>query len=192
MHTTMRRISMSWLLVAAALLLICLFVVDSGTIPGQWRTSTFETLDMEPLPEPLPTETIEVQGLARTVRFYIPADIPDDPALIIALHGGGGDGARFRRLTNRAFESVAEKNALVIAYPDGLGGHWNGCRSRAAYRPALAGVDDRVHSCGPSPGGRGRSQAASWPACSSSATRTGVISSSVSHSRVRRTSTPTR
>jgi polyhydroxybutyrate depolymerase len=93
-------------------------------------------------PEPLPVEYLQIQGLRRAVRFYQPEHLAPRPALVVALHGGGGDGERFRLLTNRAFEPLAEQHGFILAYPDALGGQWNGCRARAAYHAALAGVDD--------------------------------------------------
>lgn len=91
---------------------------------------------------PLPVEQIPVQGLTRAVRFYRPAAAAPQAPLVIALHGSGGDGERFRRLTNGAFERLADKHGFVIAYPDALGGHWRDCRARAPYQAALEGVDD--------------------------------------------------
>lgn len=99
----------------------------------------------EPLGEefrPLPMHKLLVQGLHRTVRFYRPARLAERPALLIALHGGGGDGERFRRLTAGAFERLADQHGFLVAYPDGLGGHWHGCRAEAPYREVLAKVDE--------------------------------------------------
>lgn len=129
---------MSSLLAATAVLLLCLLAIGSGTKPSRPPAP----VDPEFEVEPLPIERLDVQGVVRTVRYYVPSRIAERPALVIALHGGGGDGERFRRLTNRAFEAVADEHGLVIAYPDGLGGHWNGCRSRAPHRAVLAAVDD--------------------------------------------------
>ena len=92
--------------------------------------------------KPLPTETLRVQGLTRTVRYVIPGNLASEPALVIALHGSGGDGERFRRLTSAAFDALAREHGFVLAYPDALGGQWNDCRARAPYHRALAGVDD--------------------------------------------------
>lgn len=95
-----------------------------------------------PALQPLPGEHLRVQGLNRAVRYYQPVSPAEHPALVIALHGGGGDGERFRHFTNRAFERQADEHGFLVAYPDALGGQWNGCRARAPYRAALAGVDD--------------------------------------------------
>jgi polyhydroxybutyrate depolymerase len=92
--------------------------------------------------EPLPVEFLEVQGLRRAVRFYQAQHLAARPALVIALHGGGGTGERFRLLTDRAFEKLADEQGFVVAYPDAIGGHWNGCRSKAPYHEALRGIDD--------------------------------------------------
>lgn len=92
--------------------------------------------------EPLPVEYLQIQGLRRAVRFYRPADLADRPALVVVLHGGGGDGERFRFFTDGAFDRLADEHGFLLAYPDALGGQWNGCRARAPYHAALAGVDD--------------------------------------------------
>lgn len=93
-------------------------------------------------PQSLQVVYLQVQGLRRTVRFYQPEHLADRPALLLALHGSKGDGARFRRFTNRAFERMADEHGFLVAYPDALGGQWNDCRMTAAYHAALTGVDD--------------------------------------------------
>lgn len=92
--------------------------------------------------EPLRVESVRVQGLRRTVRFYRPRAIADHPMLVLALHGSGGDGERLRRLTDRAFERLADENGFLLAYPDALGGQWHDCRAGAPHGAALAGLDD--------------------------------------------------
>jgi polyhydroxybutyrate depolymerase len=90
----------------------------------------------------LPIDYVTTQGLRRPVRFYRPERLADRPALLLALHGSGGDGERLRRLTGQAFERLADEQGFLVAYPDALGGHWNDCRGRAPYHAALAGIDD--------------------------------------------------
>lgn len=91
---------------------------------------------------PLQVDYLQVQGLRRAVRFYQPRHLADYPALLLALHGSKGDGTRFRRFTDGAFERQANEHGFLVAYPDALGGQWNDCRTSAAYHAALAGVDD--------------------------------------------------
>jgi polyhydroxybutyrate depolymerase len=85
---------------------------------------------------------LKVQGLFRTVRIYRPRHLPQHPALVLALHGTGGDGERLRRLTGGAFEDVADKYGFILAYPDALGKQWNDCRTSAPYHHTLQAVDD--------------------------------------------------
>lgn len=95
---------------------------------------------------PLPVEHVRVQGIGRVVRFYRPEHLSDPPALVVVLHGGGGDGERFRRLSDRAFERLADEHGFVVAYPDAIGGQWRGCRRRAPYRAAGAPGRGKWHS----------------------------------------------
>lgn len=92
--------------------------------------------------EPLPVSVLPAQGLHRTLRLFQPDALPAEPALVIALHGSGGTGERFRRLTDGAFDRLAEEHGFVVAYPDALGRQWHDCRNGAPYRAALQGVDD--------------------------------------------------
>lgn len=91
---------------------------------------------------PLPVETLRVQGLERRVHWYRPAGAGERPALVVALHGSGGDGERLRLLTGRAFERVADRAGFLVAYPDALGGQWSECRAAAPHHAALSGIDD--------------------------------------------------
>jgi polyhydroxybutyrate depolymerase len=37
---------------------------------------------------------------------------------------------------------LADRHGFLVAYPDALGGQWNGCRVRAPYHAALVGIDE--------------------------------------------------
>lgn len=115
-----------------------LFTLGTPTAAGQEAAHGFHEGDLPPLS----IDYLQVQGLRRAVRFYQPKHLAAHPALLLALHGSRGDGARFRRFTNGAFERLAEEYGFLLAYPDALGGQWNDCRAKAAYHTALAGVDD--------------------------------------------------
>jgi polyhydroxybutyrate depolymerase len=123
---------------AVVLVACCLLTVRVATAAGQ-RTVAEQTAQH---PEPLPVEYLQVQGLRRAVRFYRPERLANRPALVLALHGSGGDGERFRRFTAAAFERAADKHGFLVAYPDALGGQWNDCRARAPYHEALAEIDE--------------------------------------------------
>ncbi|MFC0408075.1 alpha/beta hydrolase family esterase [Roseomonas elaeocarpi] len=43
--------------------------------------------------------------------------------LILAFHGGGGQGAGMSRLTG--LNTLADARGLIVAYPDGIDRHWN-------------------------------------------------------------------
>jgi polyhydroxybutyrate depolymerase len=128
---TTRRISL-------LTMILCLLLTGGalGASPGSMEVA------VDPVIEPLAVDYVRVQGLRRAVRFYRPPRMAERPALVLALHGSGGDGERLRRLTNRAFEHIADDKGFLVAYPDALGGQWHDCRARAPYGAALSGVDD--------------------------------------------------
>lgn len=71
------------------------------------------------------SNSITVDGLERTYEFYAPSSFkPDQPTdLVIALHGGGGQGRGMRRLTG--FDALADEKGFLVAYPNGLNRQWN-------------------------------------------------------------------
>jgi polyhydroxybutyrate depolymerase len=115
-----------------------LLILGTQTTVAQESTRRTDTRTVDHLP----VEFVQVQGVRRTVRFYKPGHLADRPTLLLLLHGGNGDGERFRRLTARAFERLADEKGFLVAYPDALGGQWNGCRAGASYHKALAGIDE--------------------------------------------------
>lgn len=92
--------------------------------------------------EPLDRQTLIVQGLHRGVQFYRPSTLAERPALVVVLHGSGGDGDRIRSLTAGEFDACADEHGFLVAYPDALGRQWNDCRGQAPYHAALSGIDD--------------------------------------------------
>ena len=64
--------------------------------------------------------TLRSAGMDRTYTLHVP---PGDPVgLVLSLHGGGGTGTGQRGLTD--FDTVADANHLLVAYPDGFGKSW--------------------------------------------------------------------
>src|SRR5690349_10772024 len=80
---------------------------------------------------------VQAGGLTRTYTLCVPAGIVPGRSLplVLAFHGGGGDGAGMQRLTH--FNDIAQRERFLVAYPDGIRRHWNDGRHLEA-----AGVDD--------------------------------------------------
>lgn len=68
---------------------------------------------------------IEHGGRQRTYRIYIPHARFERAALLFVLHGGGGSGGTLERLTRGEFHAIAERDGVIVVYPDGVERHWN-------------------------------------------------------------------
>jgi polyhydroxybutyrate depolymerase len=88
--------------------------------------------------------SIAVGGERRHYVVHLPARSPGDPPvpLLLAFHGGGGNGQRFREYAG--LDAIANREGFAVAYPDGTGRlgrrllTWNagGCCGRAARENA--------------------------------------------------------
>ena len=83
-----------------------------------------------------------IQGHPRTFSYYLPPALIPPSALILAFHGGGGTGARIRGFVGGSLERMADRYGFIVAYPDGFGGYWNGCRRAARFAANTRGIDD--------------------------------------------------
>lgn len=74
-------------------------------------------------------KSLVVDGVTRTYFYHLPAS-QRDPAnapLVLAFHGGGGQGRSMQRLTG--LNRVADREGFIVVYPDGLQRHWNDSRN---------------------------------------------------------------
>jgi len=92
----------------------------------------------------LHTEFIFHDGIERTFLLYVPSSYDENKSypLLILLHGGGGTGESMVKLTRGGFNTLAEKEDFIIAYPDGIENHWNDGRGLTQYRAHRENIDD--------------------------------------------------
>jgi polyhydroxybutyrate depolymerase len=86
---------------------------------------------------------IEHGGLKRSFILHLPpapAEIGKSLPLVIALHEGGGRARGFARFTG--LSALADKAGFAVAYPQGVGRHWNDGRTRIGYRAHAENIDD--------------------------------------------------
>lgn len=86
--------------------------------------------------------TIEVAGLKRTLRLYVPSRLKESKPcpLLFVFHGGGGNGAGVERLTR--FSPLAEREGFIVVYPDGMYKTWNDGRASEVSRAHREQIDD--------------------------------------------------
>jgi poly(3-hydroxybutyrate) depolymerase len=63
------------------------------------------------------TGSIKVGSTTRTFIVYTPSGLPEQPPLVIAMHGLGGSGDQHR--SSSGFDKVADYGKFVVVYPDG-------------------------------------------------------------------------
>ncbi len=105
------------------------------------------------------TRTVTVATAAgdRTAAVYRGSGATAGAPLVVVLHGAGGTGADVRR--DLGWDALADREGLVVAYPDGLDRTWNaggccgGARERAVddlgFLDALAAAVRRDDGTGP-------------------------------------------
>lgn len=82
-------------------------------------------------------------GLRRTYRVYLPTGIHGPAPLVVMLHGGGGSGAAAEHYYG--WDTAADAEGFVVAYPDALGSRvasWNVDGGGCCGQSARQGVDD--------------------------------------------------
>jgi polyhydroxybutyrate depolymerase len=86
--------------------------------------------------------TIDVAGRTRTYYLHVPSSLPNkEPRpLVLVLHGGFLDGVDMRWLTR--FDRLADREGLLVAYPNGVGLHWNDGREPSTSKAHQEQIDD--------------------------------------------------
>lgn len=80
---------------------------------------------------------ISVDGVERTYTVFVPERVRErrgSVPVVIALHGGLGDGMRVRRVLG--LDPIAAREGFVAVYPDSLGRAWNDGRRLRRRRQA--------------------------------------------------------
>ena len=102
-----------------------------------------------PYPSGLSEHTLSVAGVQRSYRVHVPPNLSSPKALVLVLHGGGGEGLGVSELGRHplsVFRTVADREGFVVVYPGGLpakdlegNAGWDDCR---ADNTVASGADD--------------------------------------------------
>jgi polyhydroxybutyrate depolymerase len=88
------------------------------------------------------TKSLTQNGLKRAYHLHIPSSYRNSMAspLVIALHGGGGNGQKMEKLSRLSM--LANQDGFIVAYPDAVERHWNDGRGLSKYRSQRENIDD--------------------------------------------------
>lgn len=98
-----------------------------------------------PLPQlsgALTKGTMNVGGLPRTYRTYVPQGLAKGAPLVVVMHGSGENGAQIRIGTGYGFERLADERGFVVVYPDAYTFDWNDCSRVGDFSVNGTLVDD--------------------------------------------------
>ena len=81
-------------------------------------------------------------GLKRTYHLHVPSsyDKTKPMPLLIALHGSKGDGKSMVGLTKGGFNTISDRERVIVVYPNGIKERWND--GRVAHRDRGGVIDD--------------------------------------------------
>ncbi|PKP21237.1 MAG: phospholipase [Bacteroidetes bacterium HGW-Bacteroidetes-21] len=94
---------------------------------------------------PLIRKTMTHNGLQRSYYLYVPSKINQAKIpLLIALHGGMGNGEKMEKLTQSGFNTLADEENFIVVYPNGIGRNWNDGRKSmpSNYKAHNNTIDD--------------------------------------------------
>src|SRR5690349_10175005 len=88
-----------------------------------------------------PQFTMHIGGHNRTYLLHVPPrhDPHKSSALVVVLHGGGGNGRMMERV---GFSDLADREDFLVAYPDGIEHNWNDGRQDVRAYAFKKNIDD--------------------------------------------------
>jgi polyhydroxybutyrate depolymerase len=72
---------------------------------------------------------MEMAGLKRSYRSYVPKGLPKGAPLVLVMHGSGEGTQAIREGTGYGFERLADQHGFAVVYPKSYGFDWNDCSS---------------------------------------------------------------
>lgn len=119
-------------------------LVAAGGVAGALFAYFIYTPDLEPpqLSGVVSKGSIEVGGLRRTYRSYVPRALAPGAPLVVVMHGSGEDGGQIRVETGYGFERLADQHGFAVVYPDAYTFDWDDCSRVGDFSVAGRNVDD--------------------------------------------------
>jgi polyhydroxybutyrate depolymerase len=87
-------------------------------------------------------ESLSYGGRIRTYQLYVPTRLHDPAPLLVVLHGGGGSGANMALMSRQTFNRIADREGVIVIYPDGVGRNWNDGRTGLRSPAMKENIDD--------------------------------------------------
>lgn len=85
---------------------------------------------------------IEVGGVKRSYRSYLPRDLAKGAPLLFVMHGSGENATLIRIGTGYGFERLADQYGFAVVYPNSLSFDWNDCSKVGDFKANGVEVDD--------------------------------------------------
>jgi len=85
--------------------------------------------ELPPLSGTLSKASMEVAGVQRHYRTYVPKGLPKGAPLVLVMHGSGEGTQAIREGTGYGFERLADQHGFAVVYPKSFGFDWNDCSS---------------------------------------------------------------
>lgn len=86
--------------------------------------------------------SIEVGGLKRGYRSYVPQGLKPGAPLVLVMHGSGQNGAQIGMETGWGFERLADQQGFAVVYPDAYTFDWNDCSKVGDFSVNGVAADD--------------------------------------------------
>lgn len=127
-HQIRRRLLTGFAAGVAALGAIAIYLLHAPT-------PTFSDSSIE-------VKELEWDGRQRRYTVFTPSQLRDGASVLFAFHPSQSSGKDMRQMVGNVIERIAEKENVIIVYPDGYEGHFNDCRRVASYSARTLNVDD--------------------------------------------------
>src|SRR5208337_616682 len=119
---------MNWKLTICLMIIVMIFISCGRNVRDQYGVERV---------------SLEHSGRTRICLIHVPKKLPAGKSpLLLVLHGGGGNAAGMLRLTGGRFNLLADDKGFFVAYPEGIGGHWNDFRDDPIDYSHREKVDD--------------------------------------------------
>lgn len=86
--------------------------------------------------------SIEIGGVKRSYRTYLPRDLPKGAPLVLVMHGSGENSTLIRIGTGYGFERLADQHGFAVVYPNSLSFDWNDCSKVGDFSANGVEADD--------------------------------------------------